>query len=49
MQDNLNVIRHVSKGRNNGKLKEKTENVLTTSFSRRLVDYSRPKPHRNQF
>lgn len=23
MQDNLNVIRHVSKGRNNGKLKEK--------------------------
>lgn len=34
MQDNLNAIRHVSKERNNGKLKEKTENVLTTSVSR---------------
>lgn len=42
MQDNLNVIRHVSKERNNVKLKEKTENVLTTSFSRRMIDYSRP-------
>lgn len=34
MQDNLNAIRHVLKERNNEKLKKKTENVLTTSFSR---------------